>query len=417
MGSQKSSFVWQLLALTCLFGGASIINLGSLYDPLDPLLSATRFALIAIGLGSLSFFLPSAFMRFRPTMAGMTIIALWVTFGLVCLLSSIVTNDQPEAVASSLWLLLGVPFLFLMALPGVLGRDANKLLIVGLLVSHAAYLTISFCLYPTLRFEYKGIFGHPNAMGLTAAIVSACALVWLVDRVRTGSFRSMGGLTATVIAAASCFLVAVSGSRTSLLAVLLTSAVASVLCSRFARRRYIAFTLLGVLLIFSSGIAFLPDLSIVQQIWLKHSRRVIEGDMLSRRDEIWVKVIDDIRPFGNGVDYFPETIGISSHNSLIHIVGQRGPIAAFLMICIAALAMDRAFRHFLASSQHEAFSAAPLLIAVLFWALSAGEGIFGSFGTGINLAYQLSIGIVLADEPYLRIMACRSQRQLSIGRA
>jgi hypothetical protein len=391
-------FFWNLLALTLLFGGASLLNLGSAYDPLDPSLSTARQILIAGGLLALLPFFPVALTGFKIAGTGKVLVSLWVTFGMVCLLSSAVTEDSTPAVVSTLWILIGVPVVFFVGLPAVLGRQANKLVVAALLITHTAYIIVSFCFYPDLHFEYKGIFGHPNETGVTASIVAVGALAWIVERVQRQSFTGWTVVWLGAFFGASSCLVMVSGSRTALFAVILTLTVGIAVCARYSHRGHLLSIFAGAASLFSVGIAFLPSLGFADHIWQKHMQQVVKGDILSKRDDIWMKVIYDLRPLGNGGEYFTDTVGISSHNSLMHIVGERGPVAGFIMTCVAVFGVIRAYRQAIRESSRRAFSAAPLLISVCFWALSMGEGIFGSFGTGVTLAYFLSLGLVVTGE-------------------
>ena len=76
----KPLFCWYLLALTMLFGGASLINLGSAYDPLDPAFSTARMVLVAGSFAALSPLLPAAVARFDTATTGMILILLWLAF-------------------------------------------------------------------------------------------------------------------------------------------------------------------------------------------------------------------------------------------------------------------------------------------------------------------------------------------------
>ena len=394
----KPLFCWYLLALMMLFGGASLINLGSAYDPLDPALSTARMVLVAGSLAALSPFLPAAIARFDTATKGMTLIVLWLAFGAVCLVSSVATNDDIGGLASTLWILLGIPIVFFVGLPGALGKSASKLVVLALLISHTVYIIVSLYLYPDIQFLYKGIFGHPNETGITATVVAACSLAWIVECVRIGSLRGWARASLGALFGGSSFLVVVSGSRTSLMALIITTGTATIVGSRLLHRKRMLWMLAGGLGIFSVGTAFFPRLDFADQIWQKNTQQVMKGDILSKRTDIWAKVIDDMQVLGNGSAYFPENVGISSHNSLMHIVGEHGPIAAFFMSCVAGLGLLRAWHLAVGDRGNRSFAAAPLLISVCFWVLSMGEGIFGSIGTGISLAYLVSLGILIAGD-------------------
>ena len=293
--------------------------------------------------------------------------------------------------------------MFFVGLPGALGKYAGKLVVLALLISHTAYIVVSLYLYPNVQFLYKGIFGHPNETGVTAVVVATCSLAWIVERVRLGSLEGWVRAILGILFGGSSVLVAVSGSRTSLMALMVTAATATIVCTRFLHRKRMLWMLAGGLGIFSIGTACFPQLDFVEQIWQKNTQQIMKGDILSRRTDIWAKVMDDMQILGNGSEYFSETVGISSHNSLMHIIGERGPIAAFFMVCIGGLGMIRAWHHADGDRGRRSFAAAPLLISVCFWVLSMGEGIFGSLGTGITLAYILSIGIVIPGNANVRV--------------
>jgi len=389
---------WSLLALISVFGGAALLLLGSAFAPLDPTLAMARFVLIGGGLFALFPFLPSGIARFRTTVGGATSIFLWLLFGVLCLISSVVTYDTVRATGGVLWMLIGVPIIFFIGLPAVLGENAGKLVVLGLFVSHSLYIAISFYIYPELRFEYKGLFGHPNEMGMTAAVLALCCLAWIVERAESGTFTRNSIVALTTLFAANCVLVVASGSRTSLLAVLVTTAAAAFFCSRSLPRRRLFPTISVTLVALLLGVAFLPDLSFAQKTWDKHMQRLIKGDVLSKRDEIWEKTIDDLHFWGNGGEYFSEDIGVSAHNSLMQIMGERGPVAALIMACFAVLGLVRAFERALRRVPRRKFGATPALVSICFWTLSTGEGLFGSLGTGITLAYLVSVGVCLARE-------------------
>ena len=219
----KSLFCWNLLALTMLFGGASLINLGSAYYPLDPALGTARLVIVAGSLAALSPLLPAAVAHFETAAKGVILLFLWLAFGSVCLVSSVATDDRAGALASTLWVLIGVPVVFFVGLPGAFGKRACQLVVLALLISHAAYIVVSLCLYPDVQFLYKGIFGHPNETGMTAVVVAACSLAWIVERVRTGSLTGWARAGLGLLFGSSSVLVIVSGSRTSLLALIVTA--------------------------------------------------------------------------------------------------------------------------------------------------------------------------------------------------
>jgi O-antigen ligase len=117
---------------------------------------------------------------------------------------------------------------------------------------------------------------------------------------------------------------------------------------------------------------------------------------LSGREDIWIKTFADMRLLGNGNDYFESNFGLGAHNSIITALGVNGVIAALLMSVLAIFSLFYAYVYFKNSSKKDDYAIAPLIINICFWILSMGEGMFGSLGTAITIAYVLSLGIMMA---------------------
>ena len=121
-------------------------------------------------------------------------------------------------------------------------------------------------------------------------------------------------------------------------------------------------------------------------------RKSRKGDVLSGRQAIWARVMDDLAALGNGGQYFETDVGINAHNAFMRIAGERGPFAAAALIAFALLSLLAGYRHAV-SARSADYPAAPLLLLVYFWTMAQGEGMFGSFGSAATLSMYMAVGI------------------------
>jgi hypothetical protein len=67
------------------------------------------------------------------------------------------------------------------------------------------------------------------------------------------------------------------------------------------------------------------------------------------------------------------------------------------MVLFAIVSFYYAVIYFIEHYQEDRYAIAPLVFMTCFWTLSMGEGMFGSLGNAMTLAYMLSIGVIMAD--------------------
>ena len=118
---------------------------------------------------------------------------------------------------------------------------------------------------------------------------------------------------------------------------------------------------------------------------------------MSGRDDIWAKTLIDMKLLGNGEKYFETNFDLGAHNTIVHIIGVNGIIAEMLMVSFALVSFYYAAIYFRKHWQKDRYAIAPLVFMTCFWTLSMGEGMFGSLGNAMTLAYMLSVGVIMAD--------------------
>jgi O-antigen ligase len=379
-----------VILLAVLFGGASLTNLGNAEFPLDPAIATLR--LVMIGTVLLFFAVISGAEMLNMPTKPLPLTFLWAIFSFVLILSGFANNDL-TILRDGFWFLIAIPVIFFNALPKLMKKSANILITLGLLLGVSPYIVLSLLLHPVWQSDskiYSGIFPNSNQLGFTAAMMSSSFFILAIGFLfsKKKSFQS-SVVNASLIL---CFVVIlISNARTSLVAFLAMSLL--MFWKVFQTGRNIVIAVIAGMVI-SAVSLFLNS----QNPWLFERINEIQGkDALSGRDDIWAKTILDLKLLGNGEQYFETNFGLGAHNTIIHILGVNGLIAAMTIVLFAIVSFYYAVLYFKKHYQEDPYAIAPLVFITCFWMLSMGEGMFGSLGNAMTLAYMLSIGVIISD--------------------
>ena len=385
---RKNRIIVILLAI--LFGGASLTNFGTLDAPLDPAIIILRFTMIGIVLIFFAIISGSELLNMPTKPFPLTF--LWATYSLVFILSGFANNDL-TSLRDGFWFMIAVPMIFFNALPKLMKKSGNILITLGLLLGVSPYIVLSWALQPVWQSDskiYSGIFPNSNQLGFTAAAMSSSLFVLAIGCLfsKKNSFES---LLVNMSLVACLVTIMLANARTSLITFFVMSLL--LFWHLFQNARNIVIAVIGV---FLAGVAILGVGS--QNPWLFERIGEIQGkDALSGRDDIWAKTFIDMKLLGNGEKYFETNFDLGAHNTIVHIVGVNGIIAALLMVSFALVSFYYAVVYFRKHYQEDPYAIAPLVFMSCFWTLSMGEGMFGSLGNAMTLAYMLSIGVIMAD--------------------
>jgi hypothetical protein len=240
---------------------------------------------------------------------------------------------------------------------------------------------------------YKGIFIHPNTLGLLASILLSCLWSYFMAYSRRHRPRKRFFICFFAAIALCVWAIVLSGSRTSLVAATVASIAALFLMVRKRRKSVVVLLAMIAYLGLWAFQSTETGEQMIDAVMNKNNRQYMHDETLSGRAAIWTKIIEDSRALGNGSDYFGDVIGISSHNSVMRVLGERGVFAAALLACFGLLSLVYSYQYAAKRFDADPFSAGPFLTILTFWTLSFAEGVFGAFGTGITLAMFLSAGI------------------------
>jgi O-antigen ligase len=379
-----------VILLAILFGGASLTNFGTLDNPLDPAIITLRFAMIGVVLFLFAAVSGSELWNMPTKPIPLTL--LWAIYSFVVILSGISNNDL-MTIRDGFWFLLAIPVIFFNILPKLMKKFANILITLGLLLGVAPYIILSLVLHPVWQSDsriYSGVFPNSNQLGFTAAVVSSALFVLTIGSLfsKRNSFQSLLVNTSLVI----CFtVILLSNARTSIISFIVMSLL--MFWKLFQNTRNIV-----IAAIFSGVVGLMTLLLSSQSPWLfERIGDIQEKDALSGRDDIWVKTFLDMKILGNGEKYFEKNFELGAHNTIVHITGVNGAIAGIVMVLFAIVSFYYAVMYFIKHYQEDCYAIAPMMFMTCFWTLSMGEGMFGSLGNSMTLAYMLSVGVIIAD--------------------
>ena len=379
-----------VILLAILFGGASLTNFGTLEAPLDPAILILRFVLIGVVLIFFAILSGSELLNIPTKPLPLTF--LWAVYSFVFILSGFANNDL-TILRDGFWFMIAVPAIFFNALPKLMNKSANILITLGLLLGVSPYIVLSWALTPVWQSDsriYSGVFPNSNQLGFTAVAMSSSLFVLAIGFLfsKKKSFQ----LLLVNLSLAFCLItIMLANARTSLVSFAVMSLLMSWKLFQNARNVAIAATIIFILGAVVLGIGS-------QNPWLfERIGEMQEKDALSGRDDIWAKTFLDMKMLGNGENYFETNFNLGAHNTIVHIVGVNGFIAGMLMVLFAIVSLFYAVMYFRKHYKEDCYAIAPLTFMICFWTLSMGEGMFGSLGNAMTLAYMLSIGVIMTD--------------------
>ena len=378
-----------VIALSVLFGGTSLISLGSYNIPHDPAVLKLRYLLVASSL--LILILMSPFKQWGFHRQDRPILLLWILFGFALVMSGIAHNDT-TIVRDGLWQMIAVPLIMFNAVPKAMKGNANLLMAMALFLGHLPYIVTSIVSHPPGNGTlYRGVFANPNYMGLICATMSGGLFILLIG---AWSQKKDGRYLLPISAALlSLFvLITLANSRTSMI---VFSLMFFVFFSEFVKNSKAVKKMIAIATVAVTAVLLFGG----EQIEAMHNilnNNFDAKEGLSGRDKIWGTTLDESDFLGHGSNYFTLKFGLGGHNTIIEIIGINGIIAGNLLIAFGIASFFYTYAYFKTYGKEDCAAIAPFLITVCFWFLSMAEAMFGSLGNAMTLAYMLSIGIVMS---------------------
>lgn len=407
-----------LVLLSVLFGGVSLIATGSVDNPLDPTTAMARYFIVGSSLIILIGMSPLADWSFHPR--AVPLLGLWVLFGLSCIVSGAI-NDDLVPIKDGFWALTGVPIIFFNAVPKLIGKSGNSLIALALIIGLFPYFIISCISYPPSgEWLYRGVFANSNELGTAAFTTGLATLILYSESYGNKKYPYILRCILILLLVSIIAIVLLSQSRSSLLALFIIGILSllKAIVDLLRQGPNILSKYLIYLTVSGLAIGFAKLLDLIDGDIFAFAANSVEAlnnkSGFSGREIIWFKALQERSLFGHGSDYFLSYFGMGGHNTLIEILGITGMVSALLMCLFAILTIGYAFDYFRKLSGKSPCAIGPLLISIGFWMISMNEGMFGSLGNALTLAYLLSVGVVIAELQSRPIMACSDRSLLHL---
>ncbi|WP_341994045.1 hypothetical protein [Chlorogloeopsis sp. ULAP02] len=319
----------------------------------------------------------------------------WIFFSFFIFLSGYINNDI-TVMRDGIWFMIFIPIIFFSILPKLMNKYATSLIPIGLFLGVTPYIVASFVINPVWQSQeglYRGVFANSNQLGFMAAVMSASIFIFLISALSNNKgLFTIGILYLLLLLSLGVILLA--NARTSLLVFIVLHIM--FLKKMLQRPNYVIFSVITVIFTILIAIFVIPN--DIFSLLLEQISRIQDKDSLSGREYIWLKTFIDMQLLGNGSDYFEKNFGLGAHNTLIDILGINGIIAMLIIMFFAISSFFYAFSYFQKYAKEEKYASTPLIITTCFWVLSMGEGLFGSLGSAITIAYLLSMGVIITKK-------------------
>lgn len=314
----------------------------------------------------------------------------WIIFGILIINSQLLSGNLP---IGGLGYIIYIPIVFFTAIPKTLNNSISSIL-KALMISGLLFLIWSVSIVPELNTSaYRGIFLNPNGFGMVASQTAIASLCLLFEKIKSKDHDTkFVSRIYFIILLLSVFLLLLSNSRTTFLAVLLSVFIVIFiyLFENNIRLSHLVTVMIGVLII-----PFTPLWDYFQSgVLNKFTIKTSASNVLSGREAIWEKIIQERKPFGHGSNYFNESIGIGAHNSVLHFVGEYGTyvgLALSLFFVWTILSSIIYFKNNLGNR----FNFVPIVYIIYFLIMAMFETRFGLIQTAPAMAFYSFIGIIL----------------------
>ncbi|WP_175615807.1 hypothetical protein [Piscibacillus halophilus] len=330
----------------------------------------------------ISLFIVPIFIKGKLKINLPTVITIYL-FILFCVISSYVNVDPKSIFGATMIFIL---FIVSCIIVPSLNLNLNKIIVYAILISHFPLIIFPLIINGFDTNPYSGIFYNPNSMGTVAGTIFAVLFAgflsdleyfirgYKIDNKKINIFIH-GSLLLF-----SFYLITVSSSRTSFLAAILCVLVGITYLSVYLikTKKFLSFIVKGG--IFSGISALLLMLilkftrlneAIYNNIFYKFELRGSQSGVLSSRDDIWGKTIQEAGAFGNGNNYFTE-MGIGAHNTFISILGEYGWFSLIIFITFLIIGLYYSAKYSLCDV-NDRYKYVPLMMFIIFITRSMGE--------------------------------------------
>lgn len=300
----------------------------------------------------------------------------FILFILSSLISTLVNSDS-----GSLINVLAIAYLY--ALLAILFNSIEEnqqlnLMRSSILSSHITILIISIVFFGGISVPFKGIFSNPNSMGQLLISISVVASSFFYQLIYNKLFLNLKPeksklFWSFILAILVLYLSILTKSRTSTLAVIIVYILPLL---------YIFFKSLRNLKNVTSLIIFFPFAAFATWALIRYTEiynlfnnlilsKFVKksNDLTDGRSYVWQYTIDNTGIFGNGHNFFDDTVG--AHNTFFDILGEYGWLSLIFFILFTLLILINSIKYLKGNHDNRFL---PFLIVVAFIVTSMTEG-------------------------------------------
>lgn len=312
----------------------------------------------------------------------------WVMFSFSVIISQSYNGQLPfEGIA---YLVFNIVVFFLV-IPMTLDNPEETIIKASFFASFS-YLIISAFYEPVIFGSYYfGITYNPNSIGqlaVQAAISIFCLFLNSLENISKEKKKSLISFLLFIVSVAFILL---SSSRTSFFALLLPSVfvIFIFVWARKIRLRYLIMPASLFTIIYFVSLREYLQIGILNKF-----NRYNSDDLLSGRDIIWNKILEDISLFGHGPNYFTEVIGKGAHNSILEVIGSFGVIAGLIITLFYIDTIIISIKYAIKNRKKQYFYV-PMIVILTFTILSMTESMFGVIGKSMTLVTLNIVGLLI----------------------
>lgn len=305
---------------------------------------------------------------------------IWSLYSICVMISVLINFDTPARIALYL---LCVPTILFIVVPN---RILNNIHLLG----------ISLVIYNVVILSYY-MLGSERGISNSMGIILVTSSVGWISLINSQILQKRNILFSTTFILINGVAISLTSSRTAFVAFVaaFVSTLSIILILKSNRKAKLRLILLSILLVYA--IIFFKDLwyEMFSNIIDKFLVRSEESNMLSGREDIWNLALSNIKPFGNGSNFFLRNGFLHGHNSFIAILGIDGLLALIIFIIFQIKMIFESFKYY-KEKYLESFSIIPLLVNGIFLLISMTEDIwYRPYLISMHLLWFLCNGIVI----------------------
>lgn len=316
---------------------------------------------------------------------------IWILFSISVIVSQSFNGVFP---LEGIFYLIFNPIIYFIVIPRVLNNPEHTIVKASFYASFS-YLILSLLYKPIiLGWSYSGITYNPNSIGqlaVQASVSSFCLLLASLNTLKSKMKKSILYFTCFIISISFVF---ISRSRASFISMLLsvTTIMLMYIIHRKVQIKKVAFAAITFIFIYYVKLREYLHKGVLNKFSSYSGETLLTG-----RNYIWKRILQDICILGHGSTYFTQEIGVGAHNSIMEIIGVFGIVSGIFLSLFYIGSLIVSVRYALLNRKNIYFYV-PLGVVMVFFTLSMVESMFGIIGKSMTMVFLNIIGVLMSSK-------------------